>query len=276
MMPSRMGQEVVSPAEAYDGYASRYDDLLAENRINAYMRREMMGQLLHTFEPGSWLLELGSGTGDEALTLASHGCQILGIDPSEGMIERAREKANHHPRGSRVEFLQASASELSRVLGEREPHEFDGAFSSFALSYESDLEAVRKALAARIREDGLVIIAVMNRLCAVEWFLSLITAHPALSGRRLGAETLHKVGSVHTPIMGRTPAEVLRAFTPGFRLERYRALPLILPPHYAYRVLRRWPALMRTLERLDPRLSTLPLLRSLGDHTVLTFRRHLV
>ncbi len=276
MIPSRMDRVAVDSAEAYDRYASRYDDLLAENRINAYMRGEMVDQLLQTFEPGSSLLELGCGTGDEALTLASHGCEVLGIDPSGEMIEIARTKAEHHPRGSRAEFLQASASELDRVVGERESQAFDGAFSSCALSYEPNLEAVRKGLVDLIRADGLVVLAVMNRFCASEWFLAMITAHPRLSGRRLGAETPHKVGKVQTPLMCRTPSEVCQAFTPGFELKRSRALPLIVPPHYTYRVLKRWPALVQTLEGLDPFLSRLPVLRSLGDHTVVTLRRSTV
>lgn len=265
--------EVVNASDAYDRYAPRYNDLLQENRINAYMRREMTRILLSTFPPGSRLLELGCGTGDEALELASHGCEIIASDPSTKMIEIAQRKAERHPSGNRVEFRVGRASESNDVLDDQSQASFNGAYSSFALSYEADLRPSRNALTRLIRTGGVLVVSAMNRLCGSEWLLSMISGRPWFAGRRLRPSTLHKVGSVRTPVFCRTTAELVRAFEPGFVLEDLRALPAILLPHYANRPLMRWPALVDILEGVDPWVARLPAVRTLGDQTVAKMRR---
>src|SRR5436309_313997 len=52
-------------ALAYDEIASRYDRVPQENRINRLMRAASLARIAETFPPGSRVLELGCGTGDE-------------------------------------------------------------------------------------------------------------------------------------------------------------------------------------------------------------------
>lgn len=265
--------EAVEAAVAYNRYARHYDSLLSENRINAYMRKSMMHLQRLTFQPGERLLELGCGTGDEALALADHGCEVLGIDPSAEMIGIAQEKASSHRSGGRVSFHVGHARELRRVLASESENAFDGAYSSFALSYEKDLGEVRQTLARLLRPGATLLVASMNRLSAVEWVMAMASLHPQLAGRRLRPWTVHKVGTVQTRLYCRTPFELRRAFQPGFRVEKSRALPALLPPHYANRVLRRWPGLLDTIEKVDSRVASFALFRSIGDHNVIWMRR---
>ena len=53
-----------------------------------------------TFQPLDRLLEIGCGTGDEALELAKRGCEVVAIDPSEEMLNLARRKADRQPYGT--------------------------------------------------------------------------------------------------------------------------------------------------------------------------------
>lgn len=260
-------------AAAYDAYASRYDSLLSENRINAYMRQVMMNLQALTFERGQRLLEIGCGTGDEALALAAHGCDILAIDPSAEMIRLAEEKASRQSVGGKVSFQVAYARDLARVLSGERDGSFDGAYSSFALSYEPELGPVREALVRSVRPGGAVLLSVMNRLSFVEWAFALASLHPALAGRRLQPATRHKVGTAQTLVYPRTLSELRRAFAPGFTLERVRALPAVLPPHYANRFLLHWPSVLNGLSRIDSRVGGWPILNRLGDHNVVTMRR---
>lgn len=263
----------VEAAAAYDGYADRYDRLLDENLINAYMRRAMVRFEGSTFRPGERLLEIGCGTGDEALALAEHGCQVVALDPSREMIRVAQGKARDRPFGTRVRFLVGSAAELGTLLTDEADGAFDGAFSSFALSYEGSLPQVVQALTRLIRQGGTLITSSMNRLSGMEWTLALASLHPQWAGRRLRHDTLHKVGAARTKVYCRTPSEMARAFHPGFRVVRRRALPALLPPHYANRPLLRWPGLLEAVEKVDSRVAGWPLVRDLGDHNVLWMLR---
>jgi len=263
----------VDAAAAYDAYANRYDSLLSENLINAYMRRAMMAYQRSAFHSGDRLLELGCGTGDEALALAEHGCEVVAIDASTEMIAKAREKAGAHSLGRRVSFQVGYARELGALLPSSQAGTFDGAYSSFALSYEKDLSSVANALARAMRVGGTLLVASMNRLCGIEWAMAMASFHPSLAGRRLQDDTAHKVGTVQTPAYCRTPRETERAFRPGFEVVRRRALPVLLPPHYANRPLRRWPTLVGAMEKVDARVAAWPVFRDLGDHSVLWMTR---
>lgn len=63
-------------------YYERYHDLLDMVVVRCRTRA------------GDWVLDLGTGTGELARRLAQHrGCRVLGLDPSTGMVEAARRKA---------------------------------------------------------------------------------------------------------------------------------------------------------------------------------------
>src|SRR3990170_4318646 len=108
----RLQRPLVDSARAYDDYAPRYDRLLVANRINAYMRQEMSRTLLQVFASGTRLIELGCGTGDEAIALALKGCKVTAFDPSPRMIEIASHKADEAGVGRDIRFVIARGSEL--------------------------------------------------------------------------------------------------------------------------------------------------------------------
>ena len=268
-----LAPRVIDSALAYDMYAVHYDALLSENRINAYMRRTMMALQRETFRPGQRLLELGCGTGDEAIALASAGCDVVGIDPSGEKVRVAEAKAQGTSYSARLSFRVGYARELASLLASQPDGSFDGAYSSFALSYEKDLGVVRDDLHRLLRPGSTFLASAMNRLDGVEWIAALASLHPSLAGRRLRSRASHKVGSVQTTVYCRSATQLARSFSPAFRIVRLRGLPVALPPHYANRPLRPWPGLVAALGRLDAHVAGWPILRHLGDHCVAWFRR---
>jgi ubiquinone/menaquinone biosynthesis C-methylase UbiE len=59
------------------------------------------------------VLDIGCGTGENALHIASLGLAVLGVDVAETALAMARTKANH--RGIEVEFAAADAFQLERL-----------------------------------------------------------------------------------------------------------------------------------------------------------------
>jgi SAM-dependent methyltransferase len=59
------------------------------------------------------VIDVGCGTGENALELASRGLEVLGVDASPRAIEAARAKASE--RGSSAEFLVADALSLGSL-----------------------------------------------------------------------------------------------------------------------------------------------------------------
>ncbi|HEY69461.1 MAG TPA: class I SAM-dependent methyltransferase [Anaerolineae bacterium] len=60
-------------------------------------------------------LDIGCGTGTNALTLAEHGWQVTGIDFSRQAISRARRKARK--RELETEFIQGQVTTLEKLTG---------------------------------------------------------------------------------------------------------------------------------------------------------------
>src|SRR5712692_1613336 len=88
--------------ETFDRLAIAFDSVLTKNPITRWMHDVNMAALVSTFGPGDRLLELGCGTGTEAIELAKRGCRVFGLDISEGMVARAREKVAAEHLGDRV------------------------------------------------------------------------------------------------------------------------------------------------------------------------------
>ena len=72
---------------SYDGWADVYDS------IYTYVREDIPFYVQESVRSGGPVLELGCGTGRVTLPIAQSGIDIVGLDNSEGMLARARDKA---------------------------------------------------------------------------------------------------------------------------------------------------------------------------------------
>src|SRR5438552_16776078 len=108
-MTERSQLGLIESSLAYDRYASRYDAVLIEKKINAYMRSQMMDEERRTSSPGDNNQDIGCGTGEGALDLANRGCSVEAVDQSEGMLNQARSKANLATYGVRVKSHKGQA-----------------------------------------------------------------------------------------------------------------------------------------------------------------------
>ncbi len=131
------------------GYAAAYDALYDEKD---YEREcDLVERVFAEHGDGDLrtILDLGCGTGNHAFPLARRGYDVVGVDRSEAMLERARAK------GGDVEFLLGDVREIR--LG----REFDAVLILFAvLGYQlANVDAVAALATARahLRAGGLVL-----------------------------------------------------------------------------------------------------------------------
>jgi len=258
-------------ALAYDEIASRYDRVPQENRINHLMRTASLARIAETFLSGSRVLEVGCGTGDEALTLADEGVRVVAIDPSQEMVRIATAKAEERGLTDRATFRVARARDLASIhtdLGGT----FDGGYASFSLAYEPDLRPVAEGLDQTLLPDARFLASLPSRLCLVELALAIGTGHPAFAGRRLSPRWDHKVGARSVPIRSYTPHELADVMSAYFTIEKVEALPAIVPPPYMNRAYARFEGLADVLERADASFRSRFPFRSLGDHFLAELR----
>ena len=142
--------EILPTAAGYDAWSAIYD--VEDNPLIALEEEHVARQLGPV--SGLAVLDVGCGTGRHALRLSAQGAVATGVDFSEGMLGRAREKSG----ADAVRFV-------SHDLGQPLPFA-DGAFdrlvSGLVLEHIVDLPAFFRELRRVLRPGGFMVISAMH------------------------------------------------------------------------------------------------------------------
>lgn len=253
--------------DAYDELAATYDTDFTESVIGRLQRDALWRGFEGLFGRGQRLLDLGCGTGEDALYFARQGISVHGVDVSPAMIEIADRRTEQEDRIS-VETL--SLERLAKVAG----GPYDGAFSSFGpINCVGDLSALARDLGELIRPGGIAALCLMKRRCLWETLLYPLTA------------ALHRQG-IAEEAWSDEPAEdgefrvyyppvraVRRAFEPWFRFVTAPGVGLFLPPAYLEPSAAKHPSITAALARADRAVAHWPGFRSLAENRLVILRR---
>lgn len=257
---------------AFDSVAADYDGPRGNNALIQDMRREMWRWLDITFARGSQLIDIGCGTGLDAVRMARCGHHVFAIDWSPRMAQRTRERAADAQVSDRVRTAELGAHELHRVDGSSI---FDGAYSDLgALNCVPDLAAVAHECARLLEPGGRLVFTVIGRWCPWEIGRYAARADWTRLAVRFGRRMMPVGMNGHT-IWTRywTPAALYREFSREFSLVHHRALCLFAPPPYMTWLPERHPDWYRRLWRWDRRVAGWPGLRGLGDHFLIVMEK---
>ncbi len=260
-------------AAAFDSVAADYDGPRGNNLLIRRMRDTVWRELEARFAPGAALLDLGCGTGLDAVHLAQRGHRVVATDWSMRMVERTAARAAAAGVASQVDARRVGAHEL-QTLGSEFDARFAGAYSNFGpLNCVPDLREHAAQCARLVRPGGHLVFTVIGRLCPWE-YLHYRWRRPERARIR-GTR-----GPVAVGMNGHTiwttyywPREFHAAFVEHFELVEYRALGLFLPPPYLLDRIERHPRLFELLGRLDDMTGAWPALRNAGDHFLIVMRR---
>lgn len=257
---------------AFDSVAADYDGPRGNNDLIQDMRAEMWRWLEATFPPGSRLLDIGCGTGLDAVHLAQQGYRVTATDWSPLMVQRTVDRAAAEGVADRVRAVNLGAQELQ---GLDEAGAYDGAYSNLGpLNCVPDLAAVTQECARLLKPQGALVFTVIGRFCPWELVHYLRLGRWARAKVRF-ARNIVPVGMNSHTIWTRyyAPREFYREFKLHFTLEHYRGLCVFAPPPYLTWLRTRYPRWSRRLWRLDRRVSGWPLLRGMGDHFLVVMRK---
>jgi len=257
---------------AYDSLASRYDQLLLENLVLAHSARVSLDLVKTTMASSHRVLEIGCGTGRETLELAALGKTVVACDPSKESLAVLRQKARVRGLSEGILTRNVVASQVATLVDEFGEHSFDGAFASFALSYEPDLGVVPDQVWTLLKPGSPFLCSIFNRLCVSEIVLLAPFFVPRRALRRLEGWTELPVDKYSVIVKSYTPKQVRRIFASRFSLRDVRAIPAIIPPHYLHLLVRLSGPLRPAWERYDIRLNSSWPFRYLGSHTCYEFR----
>jgi SAM-dependent methyltransferase len=263
-----MGKSVQPQPAAFDSMAEGYDAEFTASALGRVLRPMVWERFAACFAPGSSLLELGCGTGEDAIHLAQAGHRVLATDASPQMIDRARRKAEAAGVADRIRFQAVPMESLSALPGSEI---FDGVYSNFgAVNCVPDLAALARLLAPRLAPGAPLVWVVMGRCVPWEmgWFLLRGDARRAFRRFRRAGSTWRGL-TIRYP----TPRSCARLLDPHFVVSGTRPLGVILPPSYAAGWLERAPRARAWLARMERAMFERARGAGLADHYVLEARR---
>jgi SAM-dependent methyltransferase len=260
-------------ARAFDAVAPRFDERYGAWKSVAAQRRAVRAALALAFPPGSSVLEIGGGTGEDARWLARAGRRVLMTDASPAMVRIARGKLAWDD-GARAEVV--AAEHLGRLASSRrlaEEPPFDGAFSNFAgLNCVPDLAPVARGLARLVRPGGAAMLVLFGTFPPGEVAVQLLRRDPRSAFRRLsGGDVPARLGGSEFVVRYHRPRYVRSVMAPWFRPVRRLGVGVFVPPSAAEPWISAHPRLLGVLEALD-RAAKRPL-ALLGDHVLYHFER---
>ncbi|MGA7415546.1 MAG: class I SAM-dependent methyltransferase [Bryobacteraceae bacterium] len=236
-------------AASFDLIAADYDELWTRSHAGQAQRAAVWRHIRPLFREGDRVLDLGCGTGEDAVHLTERGISIQAIDSSLPMVQIARS------RGVRVRHL--ALQNLDQVTGV-----YEGAISNFgALNCVECLAPVSESLARLIRPGGYVALCTMGRFCGWEtaWYAlqgKLNKARRRWSGRSFS----NSLGTwVHYPSRN----QLRDGFEPHFELVAWHGIGVAVPPSFVKGI----PApITGSLAVVDDYVAHWPGLRALSDH----------
>jgi SAM-dependent methyltransferase len=272
MAASSVTSQLRDTQSAFDSVAADYDGPRGNNALIQDMRLEMWQWLDALFPAPAQLLDIGCGTGLDAVRMADIGHRVTATDWSAQMVQRTCERAAERGLQARLQAVAAGAQELAKLTGDGS---YDGAYSNLGpLNCVPDLSELSRQCGRLLKPGGTLLFSVIGRLCPWE------IAHYALRGRWRRVALRFARNFVPVSMNGHTiwthyytPREFFGAFEREFALQGHRGLCLFAPPPYLSSVRerhRRWYSL---LWRLDRRLAGWPLLRGMGDHFLIIMKK---
>ena len=260
-----------SAGAAFDAVAERYDELFTHSLVGRAQRDVVWEIVDGIFRPGDKILELNCGTGEDAAHLAKRGISVVACDASARMIEKSQQKLASQSSAAAASFHWLPTERICEIRF-RAP--FDGLFSNFSgLNCVADLRDMADQAASLLRPGARMVLCMSTRFCIWEFLVYLLQGRWTTAVRRWKGCIRASVGGSPIAVQYRTVAELKELFEPWFDLQSKVAVGLAIPPSYLEGWCREHPTVFRALVRVDGAFRTWPILRGIGDHVLLVFRR---
>ncbi len=240
----------------FDKLAARYDELWTSSTAGRLQREAVWRHLAPRCRAGQDILDLGCGTGEDALHLKRGGIRVTAVDASPAMVQIARQRG--------VAACAVPLEQLESLEGN-----FDGALSNFGpFNCVANLSTLREPLARLVRPGGFLALCVMGRFCFWETAHFLKRGEFRKAVRRWNGSS--RSASLGLRVYYPTTRQICLALQPCFKLVQSAGIGLFVPPSSVGPLS---DATLTSCAEMDRRLAHLPGMRALADHRLLVLVR---
>jgi ubiquinone/menaquinone biosynthesis C-methylase UbiE len=259
-------------ATAFTKQSVIFDDIYAPNTIVHYKRERVRDHINQFLKPHSHILELNSGTGEDAIYFAQQGHRVHATDISEGMQQQLVSKVKRNRLADNISNEQCSFTQLSE-LKDKGPYDF--IFSNFAgLNCTDQLQDVLRSFKPLLNDKGLVTLVVLPPFCLWETVL-LFKGKFKTAFRRFNSKngTDAHIEGVHFKCWYYKPSFIINTLKNDFDVLNVEGLCTIVPPSYIEGFAEKHPKVYTTLKRMEGRLKSKWPWKNIGDYYIITLRK---
>ncbi len=259
-------------AEAFNRQSLVFDDIYSSNLIIQYKRERVRNYAEKNMKPGSHILELNAGTGEDAVYFAEKGYYIHAADISPGMLDVLKKKIEAKGLTQLVTAELCSFTELKNL---RDKGPYDLIFSNFAgLNCTGDLDKVLSSFSELLKPSGIVLLVIMPGFCLWETLLALRGKFKT-AFRRIN----HKYGvpanieGVYFTCWYYSPSYVMRCLKKEFDVLGVEGLCTIVPPSYFENFPKKYPKLYLWLQKKEEQFKNKWPWKNIGDYYVILLKK---
>jgi ubiquinone/menaquinone biosynthesis C-methylase UbiE len=266
------GNNEVLAEAAFTAQSSVFDKIYADNTIVTYKRERVRNHVLQYLAPDGYILELNSGTGDDALFFAGRGHRVHATDISTGMQVELKRKVAAKGLQDKITTELCSYTELN-LLQNKGP--FDHIFSNFAgLNCTDELGKVLGSFAGLLKPGGRVTLIILPGFCLWEFML-------VFKGKlRIGLRRLFSDNGRKAHIEGKyftcwyyNPSFVITRLKDQFDVLSIEGLCTIVPPSYLDGFAEKYPKTYRLLKDKESKLKNRWPWKYIGDYYIISLQK---
>ena len=257
---------------AFTGQSVIFDRIYADNTIVNYKRGRVRVHVLRYLAPGSSILELNSGTGEDALFFAQKGHKVHATDISTGMQEQLVQKVRRAGMENMVSNELCSFTNLAQ-LENKGP--YDLVFSNFAgLNCTGELDKVLASFNGLLKPGGLATLVLLPKFCLWETLL-VFKGKFRTAFRRFfssNGRSAHVEG-VRFKCWYYNPSYIIKRLKAEFDLIGIEGLCTIVQPSYIESFAEKHPSAYSFLKAQEDKLKTHWPWKCMGDYYIITLKK---
>ena len=257
---------------AFDGQSLVFDEVYSTHSIIQYKRERVRDYLIKYLKPGSDILELNAGTGEDAIFMAKNGHNVHATDISTGMQAKLVEKLSRQKVNGSVTNEICSYTALNEL---KNKGPYDAIFSNFAgLNCTGELDQVLACFDSLLKPGGIVVLVILPSFCLWESLLILKGKFRTASRRFFSSKGRKaNIEGVSITCWYYPPGFIKSSLKDKFKLLDIEGLCVIVPPSYIEGFAEKYPKLYSYLCKTENRLKSKWPWKYIGDYYIISFRK---
>jgi ubiquinone/menaquinone biosynthesis C-methylase UbiE len=259
-------------AVAFSTQSAVFDQLYAQDAIINYKRFRVRAHIEKYLPPRSNMLELNSGTGEDAIYFAKKGHTVHATDIAIGMQEKLIEKRNANNLANKITTELCSFTQLAG-LKNRGPYDY--IYSNFAgLNCTNQLDTVLLSLAPLVKPGGYISLVILPKFCLWETLLIFRGAYTTATRRFFSKNgRVANVEGAQFKCWYYNASFVQKTLKNHFTPIAHEGLCTLVPPSYISSFAEKHPGTFAVLTKLENKLKSKWPWRNVGDYYIITLRK---